>query len=1734
MKNWKIIFRRSFIFGLILILVASAGYFLYSKSPLIPHKTSLISLSNNNNDVLGRYSQAPGIFIYGDNQQYVSGGMIALASTDDPSIEIGGYNISGTAQVSMYKADINSLLGYLTHDKDGKQTTKTVDTSKFEYVTKVSQDINTSGNNSVKVSLPFTETGIWFLNVQIGNTQANAYVLRSNIGALTDEANNQFIFWGQNYKTKRSIGSGNLSILNLQDKISTLQTTTFGSDGLAYGTISSDADIALIEQGGDYAIIPINLKYLNNEGGNYKEFQPAKLQTKYFVFTDRPLYKPGDTVYFKAVLRDDDDARYTIPAGKSVTAKVFDGSYYGGDEQKPISQSVYTVSSDGTITGQYKIPSKANVGYYTLELSDPNDVNKWSYYASSYFDVEYYQKPEFSIDITTPKTEVISGDKIDLTISGNYFSGQPLANQTVKYSVTSSDFFEYSYLSDQQYFSNELSDTYKYGYWYGSGKVTEGTVTLDKDGKANLQVDSKVDFNKGKSQVFSIEATLNNGAVTPSFARKNVLVYAGEYGTYRTDSSYGSKLGSKVSIPVKLVAYKTANVSGIDLTAKIHRVNWVAEQDQNKKYPSYKKEEEDLPNATATTNNKGEATISFTPTKVGSYTITVDSKDSRGNLISKEFYSWVSAEDFSYSLDSNQTGITLTLDKQRYTPTETAHINIFSTTPDRDVFFALERGRVERYQIVHLNGKTGAIDIPLTASDMPNVYAAGYSFSSHSLDSTSVNLPVSTEGKKLLVNITPNNNKYAPGDTATVNISTTDYAGNPVAADVALWTVDKAIFELTDNNLGDIFKTFWSERYNSTSMAHSLEGIVTTQTEMGGGCFASGTKILMGNMTSKNIEDVKTGDYVITRSDKSGKLIKAKVTSTTSADDDGYLIINGSLKITPDHILKVNNNWQEASNIQKGDRLVSYDGQDVVVESIEWQLGKTKVYNLEVEKYHTFFANGVWVHNQKGDSRSNFKDTAYWNPTIHTDQNGRAQVSFKLPDNMTTWIIAAVGDTNDTKVGQTTKEITVTKDLIVRPILPNILRLNDTTMISALVQNSTSQDQSFNISLKFDSGEIEKETFENISIKANSMQEESWKIMPTKETDKAKLIFTAKSTSNNKLTDSIEQTLPVRPFGFMEKSVTTGEDDKTFQIKLSQDDNKDKSSVTLSLSPTITGTLPLAMKYLVEYPYGCVEQTTSRFAPTLIAKANSQLFTGALKDRDTQEIIESSIKKLTAQQSSDGGWPWWYSGQSDTYITAYVVEYLVQARNMGVTFDDQILQKAQTFLEKDTYYDYQTKQNTNYGREERIVKNYGLAMLGDVSKIKKVTDFTNLTPDLLALNVVTNYLVGDQNPETSGYNTLKSLAQTQGDAVYWNGGDKLHFGSKDASTALALRAILFVDKNSDLTTKAARFLTRNRQYDYWSNTYATTQVVQALTDYTKKVSGVSPNYSYTVLLDNKQIAQGKVNSLTQSIDDIKVPLNSIKTDGSTISITKTGDGKLYSTLAVNEYHTDKNYPSLNHGLNVKREYVNEKGAEYTPAIGDTIDVKITVSGLNTDEYYGVINDELPAGMVPVNESFKNEQYGQNQYNNYYDSYSITDSDITENGVILSIYKMGAGERTYTYRARVVSGGTFTIPPAIASLMYAPEIFGRTGIETIQIGSESQLIPGKTLQKIVSSKIWLIVGAVVAVMASLTLVILKKKGIFKKKNSPPVAKPPENPPTDNVSPPTNIVPPVPQQPVPPVV
>lgn len=1640
--------KNSLIFLLFLILgLASFNIFSAKSQTKInqEQKNPQAFKPNDKSSVLGAK-----IYISGGKEGYGAGGMIALPSTDEPVVEINSYGTSGTASVDIYQANEDALLDYLTHNKDGKQIKKNADISKFRYIAKTTVELNS--RDSSKLLLPISGTGIFFLRITYGSINEESFVVRSDFGTVVKEGDDELIFWGQDFNTRRSVKDGTVKLYNLQDSRKELKTVSFNTEGIAKTNLDPNADIALVQRNEDRAVVPINLRYLNSFY-NYGSFKAKQKQTKYFTFTDRPIYRPGDTIYFKSILRDDDDARYSVPSGQ-VLVKLYSGY---GDESIIFSKN-YDISGDGAINGEYALPQDAKTGYYRLALSTQGTSE-----SQAYFDVQFFRKPEYSIEVETSKTQLIAGDKSSFTIAGSYFSGQPLSNKKVKYRIYSGDFYEYEYLTDRSYV---LGD-YRYGFW-GGDILTQGEVILNQKGQAEINFEAKLPQSKKSSQVFSIEAEFDDGSGNPAFRRKNVLVLAGEYGIFRKETgNYSVKTGNTLTLPVALVSNRSTVLSNVDLTARIHRENWVSYQEPNKKFPSYKKEEEDLSPLYTKTDSQGNASFTFVPGKAGSYKITVEGKDTRYNQISKSFYLYASSEDQPYYSDQYNNSLTIKADKEKYLPTDTINFTISSITPDRDVFLSLERGRVNRFQIVHLQGKNASVEVPVVNTDVPNIFAKVSSFSSQSYDSGSLNVLVSADSKKVVVNISPNNNKYGPGENVTVKIQTTDISGNPVVADVAFWAVDKSLFEVVDEKPEQIFTTFWNQRYDATHEGHSLEGITVLNAEKGGGCFAEGTPVLMSDGKTKAIDQIKAGDRVLTReSENSSNLVKGTVKNIHKIIDSGYFIINGKLRVTANHKMWVNGTWKEASLIQIGDSLIDPQNKKVNVSSIEWVKGKFTVYNLEIDKYSTFFAGGVWVHNQKG-ARAIFKDTAYWNPSIHTDISGKAQVTFKLPDNLTTWALRVIAANNETKVGQTAGEIVVTKDLIIRPILPNILRVGDKVKLSALVQNFTEKDQPLRLELNFDSGNVALSS-QSLQVKSKDTQQVYWTVDPKLEKDKAKLTFSASSTSDEKISDKVSMEIPVRPFGFPEISAQVGEGPKSFWVKLDPKNDKQKSKITLSLASNLIGTLPTAMKYLIEYPYGCVEQTTSRFVPAIIAKLNPDLFASALEDKNLNDIIQKSLTKLSNLQQYDGGWAWWHTGKSDSFVTAYVVEYLALAKQSGEKVDNTLLNNAKRYLEKDEYYDYDTSSYKKYAREDLIAKNYALALLG----IKKESvNLENLTPDMLSLAAMTNYLNGDKNPQTNGLAKLSSMAISEGDGVFWDFGNRQNFASNDASTALAIRAIILGGGDRNLAVKGARFLNRNRHSNYWSNTFATAQVTRALVDLAKSGQELTPNYTYSVSLDDKEIAKGEVTSANQTIKDITIPIKDINLNGSNISISKKGTGQIYSTLVVNEFKKDRKAKALNNGLEVKREYVSDKGEEYSLAVGDTVNVKLTVGGLKTNDYYGVIADELPAGLTPINESFKNEQYGQDP-NKYY-SYDITDREITENGVVLSLYQISGKTKTYTYKARVVSEGTFTVPPATASLMYAPEINGRSEVQTVKTTKESQIVPIKWLKKILGGNLLLI-------------------------------------------------------------
>ena len=1588
----------------------------------------------------------PTIKIRGINNRYGQGVVIPMTTASEPSINVSAYNTNDNLHVNVYKASMDNVLEFLVHDEKNNQLNKEVNVDALEFVASFDQDRSAE----TRVLLPIDGHGIWYVNVHSGEVAEGTFVVRSGHGVLTKEGDEETIWWGQNFDTKKSVSSGDLKIYNLRDSVDLIQSSTFDDEGVSRADKISEADVGVFNIEGQEGIVFLNLSYLNSNY-RYERFSESTLNVKYFLFTDRPLYKPGDTVNFKSILRQDHDAVYSVPSGQ-VNIEVYSGY---GSSRNVVFEKQYYVSGNGSIDGNFVLPEDIKTGRYSMRVdleSAPTSAygRYWGNSASvASFNVEYYQKPEYSLEIESDGVEYLAQDNMFFDIKANYFSGHPINGQELKYNIKTGRYYSSDIYSYYQRSVDRLSS--RYNFW-GKNQVDHGVANIN-DGIAQVEFQSATSTN-GENKVYIIEANFTDETGRPAIARRNVLVHAGEYGIYREKWGGSSIVGETKHINIILGPNGDYNVANVPLKVNILRKTWVRgdkeeRQDKNGNYYyhySSHMEKEDLEEFEITTNSEGKANLSFVPSHRGSYTIKVSGQDSRGNTLENSFYAWAREEDESsyYSYRSNDKEINISSERDEYEPGEYVDLTISSQVPDRDVFLSIDRAHSRRYQVVHMDGNYEKISFLLEDTDMPSVTFSVSSFSDDGVDTNKKFIEVSAESKRIDVSIIPDKEKYGPGDFVNLQIKTLDKDENPVSAEVSVWAVDKALFELKSSTLKDIFNTFWNKRYSSTAFTHSLKGIMTSGAEKGG-CFAAGTEILTEHKKLKNIEDIKIGDTILTRQDiKNDDLVEAKVIDVHEHEVTGYLIINGHLKITPNHKLLVNGKWQEAGNIQKGDYVIGEDDKKTIVNSIEWQQGKFVVYNLTIEDKHTFFANGVWVHNDKGGVRSDLKDAAYWNPSIQTDLGGNANVSFKLPDNLTTWVLAGVAATNKTEVGQSLAEIITTKDVIVQPILPYILRTDDRMVVSGLVQNFTDQDRAFDVELLFDAGDVSNPVQE-VNIKSKESAQIFWGVLPNQTNEEAKFEISAVSKDQDEISDVLEKSIPVREFGFWETESFAGIGNIEYFAKIPDTTKKDSVSIELSTSLNLVNTVPDNFKYLLDYPYGCMEQTISRLIPLIITRENPSLFYKYTEDKDTEGMIKEGLKRIQAHQKTNGGWSWWYGKNAEPGVSVYIFEHLLRLEDTGFDVNDSLLNSARQYFVK-----LDASSPTN-----QVFKNYALSL--DDQYDGPSLDIINIdnlpeNPSLLAMAVIANTKNGYTDANTNGLNKLIDTAIEERGDIHWGAVAGSYRSSDDATTALALRAILEAGGSMDIADQIILYFSRTRDKHYWSNTYATAVITEALIEYEEKILERNNTINrYVVTIDGEEFYRGAISNDNKS-EQIDIPIDKIKEEGSLIKVQQEDNNSIFHTIIIKGFDSDKNAGAKGNGISIKREYVNTKGKNYSLGVGDIVDVHIELEGLRPEDRYVVVQDYLPAGMIAINEGFNNYRSDRNYYGYYYNNYG---REITQDGIIISTSRWQKDKSNFTYKARVISEGDFIAPPTFATLMYQPDVYGRSAVEYVSIGQVSE-------------------------------------------------------------------------------
>ncbi len=566
------------------------------------------------------------------------------------------------------------------------------------------------------------------------------------------------------------------------------------------------------------------------------------------LYTDRAIYRPGQTVNFRGILRKDNDARYSLPTDlKTVPIKVIDAN------GREILKQDLPLDAYGTFNGKIELNAGASLGFYNVVLEFGPENRR--FYSSVDFQVAQYKAPEFQVNVTTDKNSYINGEKISVNVDSTYFFGGAVSNAKVQWRL----------LSDDLFFS---TDKVK-GYWdftdfdltnnraRTGGVVSEGKGTTDAQGKFSFTVPADLkDYLLSQNFTIDVEITdINNSAVS---SRVVVPVHKGDFYIGLKPQSYVGQVGEKQGVDIITVTPQGDPFANQLLTISVYEHKWfsVREKDANGNF-YWKSSFSDtlLIRNTVTSNPLGVATSFYTPTVGGVFKIVGEGQDKNKNTIRSATYQWIATNEFVNWRIENNDRIDLVADKKEYNIGETAKVLIPAPFKNARALMTIERGGILQVKPLGVIGNSDTLEILITEDLLPTAYVSVMLVKGRADDSPTpqfklgyATLNVNPVEKILTVKISAESRggvippEFEPRDNVKFTVEALDANGKPAQAELSVALVDKAVQSLADDRSTPLEKAFWGTRgigiQTAVSWVRSVERInlqVQADAKGGGG-----------------------------------------------------------------------------------------------------------------------------------------------------------------------------------------------------------------------------------------------------------------------------------------------------------------------------------------------------------------------------------------------------------------------------------------------------------------------------------------------------------------------------------------------------------------------------------------------------------------------------------------------------------------------------------------------------------------------------------------------------------------------------------------------------------------------------------------------------------------------------------------------------------------------------------
>ena len=1433
--------------------------------------------------------------------------------------------------------------------------------------------------------------------------------------------------------------------------------------------------------------------YLGFNGVWYQRMYDAEYQqTKAFLITDRPVYRPDQSVKYKFWVRR---AKYDMEdasdyAGQSFQIQIFDPK---GEKMAELEKQADAYAG---LEGDLKLAADATLGVYRINIRQGNRT-----YGGGTFRVEEYKKPEFEVTVDAPEKPAMLGDKIETTIKAKYYFGSPVTQARVKYKVLRTGYTQrwypprpwdwfygpgywwFSY--DYEWYPGFMSWGCRrpHPFWWSRMQeppevVAERDTEIGPDGTVKVEIDTGLAkaIHGDQDHRYSITAEVVDASRRTIVGSGEVLVARKPFQVYTwVDRGY-YRVGDTIQVSFSARTPDAKPVEGKGELSLI-KIRYEKNEPVEAAVQSWKVD----------TDVEGKGSQQIKASQGGQYRLSYKLTDAANHTIEGGYLFTIMGEGFDGS-EFRFNHIELVPEKREYAPGETVKLQINTDRVGSTVllFVRPTNGIYLEPKVLRLAGKSTVEEIAVVKKDMPNFFIEALTVADGKVHTEAREIAVPPEKRILSVDLKPSSATYKPGEKAKVEIQLKDFSGQPFVGSTVVAIYDKSVEYIAGGtNVPEIREFFWKwRRHHSPWTEHSLQRgseILNPRDKPG--------MMDIGIFGATGVDELSDESGVTRGAPRGreggfggGRGFGANAMAESAAAPGAAPMALRASK-------------------GKADGALGAAGEESEAQAGGWG------------------AEGGEAPEVQPSVRKEFADTALWVGALETRKDGTAEVELKMPENLTTWRVKVWGMGHGTKVGHGSVDVVTRKDLIVRLQAPRFFVEKDEVVLSANVHNYLSAAKDVRVVLELEGGTLELmvAAAQKAKVEPKGEARVDWRVKVLKE---GEAVVRMKALTDEE-SDAMEMRFPCHVHGMLKMESWSGairpdEESGTFKVRVPAERRPAETRLEVRFSPTLAGALVDALPYLVDYPYGCTEQTLNRFLPTVITQKillEMNLDLKAIEEKranlNAQEIgddrerakgwkrfdrnpvfdeaevlrmVKEGLKRLTEMQLSDGGWGW-FSGWGEhpsPHTTAVVVHGLQVAKACDVALVPKVLERGVEWLKRYQEGEVQKLENALKDPRPKPWKDsadnldaFVYMVLADAGlKDQKMLDFLyrdrtkiavySLAMYGMALHVqgekekldmvlrnIGQYLVTDDENQTAWLNL------PGGFWWYW-------YGSEYEAHAYYLKLLARTDPKGAVAPRLVKYLLNNRKHAaYWNSTRDTALCIEAMADFLRASGEQKPEMTVEIWVDGEAKKGVEISSANLFTFDNKFVLEGEKlsTGEHVIELKKKGKGPLYFNGYLTNFTLEDSIARAGLEVKVGRTYYKLEKAEKTIKAagsrgqvvdqkvekyerkklenlsmlksGDLVEIELEIESKNDYEYL-VFEDMKPAGFEPVD---LRSGYNGNPLGAY--------MEFRDNRVVFFVRALARGKHSVSYRMRAEIPGKFSALPTRAWAMYAPELKGNS-------------------------------------------------------------------------------------------